>query len=122
MIGSTYRRTGTKTLRVVPAFLVAALVSSGVAYAKPKPPPVASLNEAVCNSISGVWALGRCTIPAGSRGAVVPPGFKIVGGITLDVQGKLTIPDGVTVANAGTINVTNAGGVLPDDSYGEAPG
>ena len=101
------KRVRTTTVTFVLAFSVAAFVASGV-WAKPPPP----INATVCATIGGTWTPNTCTIPAGTGGEANQP-FTISKGVTLDVQGSLTIPTGVTITNAkdGTIIVENAGGV-----------
>lgn len=107
------KRIGTTIITFVLAFSVAAFVASGVSYgAKPSTPT--ALNATVCNGIGGMWSANTCTIPAGTS-SVVSSGFKIYNGIVLDIKGSLTINTGVTVANAGTIIVENAGGVIPNN-------
>ncbi len=106
----TKRRIGTRTLRFILAFSVAAFVGSGVSYAKPKPPPVATLNEAVCTAISGVWTANICTLPAGTS-RTVTSSFKIGQGFKLDIIGNLTIQRDATIDNSGTIMVENVDGI-----------
>lgn len=119
MIASSNHKTnriGTRTLRVVLALSAAAFVGSGVSYAKPKPPTLPTLNEAVCTAISGVWTANTCTIDSGTFGTVASS-FTIGQGFRLDIKGGLTIPKGQTVASSGIIVVENEGGVVPTDGF-----
>ena len=107
------KRIGTTTIiTFVLAFSVAAFVASGVSYgAKPAPPT--TLSSAICTKIGGTWTTNpnACTIPTGIDGVANQP-FTISNGVTLDVQGSLTINPGITVAiaNSGTLIVENTGG------------
>lgn len=105
------------TITFVLAFFVAAFVASGVSYGAKPFSPIA-LSPTVCNRIGGVWTTNTCTIPAGINGVANQP-FTISNGVTLDVQGSLTINMGitVTVANSGRIIVENAGGVSQPNQF-----
>lgn len=101
-----------RAVTFVLAFSVAAFVTTGVSQAKP--PPLPPLDAGVCAGIGGRWTPAICTIPESTTG-VVNTRFKIGRGITLDIQGGLTIPRGVTVDNSGAIIVRNTSGVVPSD-------
>lgn len=105
---------GRRASTFVLAFLLGAFAASGIAHARPS--PGSPLNATVCKAISGTWVPYTCTIPADASG-VVSASFKIGAGVTLDVLGNLTINEGVTVTNAGTMWVHNAGGIVPDNGY-----
>jgi hypothetical protein len=64
----------------------------------------------VCANISGSWVAPVCTIPAGVNG-VATSDFRIAKPNTLEVRGSLTVPEGVTLLNAGNLLVENSAGV-----------
>ena len=114
------KRMGTFTLALS---VVAAFVAPGLSYGAKPPPPLQSLtalNATVCKGLYGTWT-STTTTCAISVPSALTFSIRVPSGVTLDIKsttsdsgqsdGSLTIPTGMTLANAGTIIVENAGGV-----------